>query len=268
MRIACFQGPRDAGTPAQNLARLEAVAIQVRAEGADILIAPEMFLTGYALGPEAVASVSEPLDGPSVTEARRIASANGLALVFGMPERGVDGNIYNTAIAIGRNGDLLATYRKTHLYGDVDRTQFSQGSALPQPFDLGGFRTALLICYDIEFPEVARSLALDGVQLIIAPTAVMKPYDFVPRTLVPARAFENQLFVAYVNRCGTEADFDYCGLSCVVGPDGIDRVRAGPDEELVFTDIDIAEIELSRRDNPYLQDRRPELYGRVFDRNK
>lgn len=266
MRIACFQGPRDAGTPAQNLARLEAVAVLAKAEGADILVAPEMFLTGYVLGAERAAALSETFAGPSVTGARRIASANGLALVFGMPERGSDGCVYNSAVAIGPGGDILATYRKAHLYGDVDRDQFSPGSALPQPCDICGFKTALLICYDIEFPEVARALALDGVELIIVPTAVMEPYDFVPRTLVPARAFENQLFVAYVNRCGTEADFDYFGLSCVVGPDGIDRVRAGRGEELVFADIDIAEIALSRRDNPYLQDRRPELYGRVSGR--
>lgn len=262
MRIACFQGPKAADAPAGNLERLRGLAAEAKAGGADLLVCPEMFLTGYALGKAEVARLAEPLDGPSVTEARRIASATGVALVFGMPER-AGGQVFNAAVAIGADGSLLAAYRKTHLFGDVDRTQFSAGDAQPTVFEVGGLKAALLICYDVEFPEAVRSLALAGVDLVVVPTAVMQPFDAIARTVVPARAYENQLFIAYANRCGSEADFDYCGLACVVGPDGVDIARAGRGEEMIFADLDKAALARSRKLNPYLKDRRPELYSRL-----
>ena len=115
----------------------------------------------------------------------------------------------------------------------------------------------------MEFPESVRTLALAGAELVLVPTALMLPFDVVAKTIVPARAYENQFFVAYANRCGTEAAFDYCGLSCVVGPDGADLARAGRGEELIFADLDKAMLSRSRTLNPYLKDRRPELYGRL-----
>jgi predicted amidohydrolase len=262
MRIACFQGPEAADTPAGNLGRLRRVAGEAKAGGAELLVCPEMFLTGYALGREEVARLAEPLDGRSVTEAREIAVEAGIAIAFGMPER-AGGGVFNSVVAIGADGALLAGYRKTHLFGEVDRAQFSAGQAEPEIFEVGGLKAALLICYDVEFPEAMRALALKGAELAIVPTALMLPFDVVAKTIVPARAYENQLFVVYANRCGTEAAFDYCGLSCVIGPDSADLARAGRGEELIFADVDKAVLERSRQLNPYLKDRRPELYGRL-----
>jgi predicted amidohydrolase len=262
MRISCFQGPERADTPEGNLSRLARLAGEARGGGAQLLVAPELFLTGYFLGAEAVGRLAEPLDGPSLAAARRIASTEKIALAFGFPERD-GGEVYNAAIAIGADGAVLATYRKTHLFGDVDRQQFSRGEAEPRIFEIGGFKAGLLICYDVEFPETVRSLALGGAELAIVPTALMLPFDVVARTVVPARAYENQLYVAYANRCGREASFDYCGLSCVVGPDGADLARAGRGEELIFADLDRDAIHASRQLNPYLGDRRPELYFRL-----
>ena len=188
-----------------------------------------------------------------------MAAAAGLALVFGLPER--DGaTVFNTAVALGRDGELLASYRKTHLFGAVDREQFSPASRQAAPFELAGMKAALLICYDVEFPENVRIAALGGADLIVVPTALMHPYDVVARAVVPARAFENQVFLAYVNRCGREGAFDYCGSSCVVGPDGRDLARAGNGEELILADVDPAALAASRRLNTHLEDRRPDLY--------
>jgi predicted amidohydrolase len=97
------------------------------------------------------------------------------------------------------------------------------------------------------------------------PTALMHPFDAVARILVPARAVENQVFVAYANRSGREGDLHYCGQSCVVGPDGADLARAGRAEQLILADLDPARLSASRLANPYLADRRPELYGPVAD---
>jgi 5-aminopentanamidase len=95
---------------------------------------------------------------------------------------------------------------------------------------------------------------------VVVPTALMQPYDVIAKTVVPARAYENQIFLAYVNRCGVEADFDYCGLSCVIAPDGQDLARAGRGQNLILADIDLAALHRSRALNTYLQDRRPEMY--------
>jgi predicted amidohydrolase len=120
----------------------------------------------------------------------------------------------------------------------------------------------VLICYDIEFPEPARRLALAGADLVAVPTSLMAPYDVVARTLVPARAAENQLFVAYANRVGREGDLSYVGQSCVCGPDGGDVARAGRDEEaLLVADLDLDAIARAREDHSYLGERRPGLYG-------
>ena len=263
MRIACYQGPEFSHAPADNLALLRRAAFEAKAGGADLLVAPEMFLTGYAIGAEAVDRLAEPVDGASVTAASLIAGDAGIALVFGLPERGADGRAFNAAVALSAGGHVLATYRKAHLFGDVDRAQFSPGETAPQLFEVGGLTAAMLICYDVEFPEAVRSLALRCVDLVIVPTALMQPYDVVARTVVPARAFENQLYVAYANRCGAEPPFDYCGLSCVVGPDGVDVSRAGRGEELIFADLDTAALARSRKANTYLKDRRPELYAGI-----
>lgn len=261
MRIACFQGPEEADTKAGNLARLRKVAGEGRDGGATLLVCPELFLTGYAIGAEAVASLAEPFDGAAIAEAGRIAADTGIGLSFGFPERATDGRIFNTVVVIGTDGTVLGSYRKTHLFGDVDREQFAPGDTEPPIVDIGGLRVGVLICYDVEFPENVRGLALRGADMVIVPTALMRPFDVVARTLVPARAYENQLFLAYVDRCGREDGFDYCGLSCVVGPDGVDVARAGRGEELIFADIDPAELARSRQLNTHLQDRRPALYG-------
>jgi len=267
MRIACFQGPEHPDTPQGNIGRLERLAVEARSNDADLLIAPELFLTGYAIGKEAIERLAEPLDGPSLVRARLIAKEHGIALCFGFPERDGD-KVYNTAVVIDADGDVLTTYRKTHLFGDVDREQFADSEILPVIIEIAGFKVGLLICYDVEFPENVRIHALNGADLLIVPTALMQPFDVVAKTIVPARACENQIFIAYVNRCGSEAPFDYCGLSCVVGPDGDDLARAGRGEELIFANLDRLALNESRRINTYLADRRPELYGRLSQRDE
>lgn len=113
----------------------------------------------------------------------------------------------------------------------------------------------------MEFPENVRAHALAGTDLLLVPTAQMHPFQFVAESVIPVRAFENQMYVAYVNRVGAEGEFEFVGLSCLAGPDGVVRTRAGRGEELVRADVDPAFLKESRAGNPYLHDRRPELYG-------
>ncbi len=261
MRVAIFQGPAESGPVAHNLRLLEERAAAAGAAGADLLLCPEMYLTGYNIGAAAAERLAEPADGPSLQIAGEIARQHGIALLFGYPERGEDGAIFNSVRLIGRDGEPRANYRKCHLFGTLDRGMFRAGRALAPLVELDGLKIGLLICYDVEFPESVRLLALQRADLVAVPTALMQPFEVVARTLIPARAVENQVFVAYANRCGREGELAYCGLSCVVGPDGIDLARAGPGEELILADLDPARLEALRGQIPYLADRRPELYG-------
>ncbi|MDI5964732.1 carbon-nitrogen hydrolase family protein [Streptantibioticus silvisoli] len=258
LRIALYQGP--AGVPrdtAVSLDALDEAAGRAAAGGAGLLAAAEMYLTGYAV--DAPAAVAEPADGPGARRVAAIAARHGIAVVYGYPERDGDA-VYNSAQLIGPDGTRLANYRKTHLFGDFESAHFRPGDTPVVQAELGGLTVGLLICYDVEFPEAVRAHALAGTDLLLVPTALMRPYDFVPLTLVPARAYESQLYVAYANRCGPEGEFDFTGLSCLSAPDGVTRARAGAGPDLVFGDADPALLAASRTELPYLRDRRAPLY--------
>ena len=258
MRIAILQAGGDSGEVAPNLERIADQCARAAREGAQLLMTPEMFLTGYNIGAARVAALAEPADGPSATRIAEVAAQHGIAVLYGYPER--DGDVvYNAATLVDSNGETLARYRKCHLYGDVDREAFSAGDRLVRA-EIDGVTLGLLICYDVEFPEAVRAHALAGAMLVVVPTALMRPFDFVARTLVPARAFENQIFVAYANRCGVEGDFEYVGESLVAAPDGHIVAAAGSSETLLVADLDIDKLQESRRTFSYLDDRRPNLY--------
>jgi predicted amidohydrolase len=127
--------------------------------------------------------------------------------------------------------------------------------------DFKGWKLGFLICYDVEFPENTRKLALAGADLILVPTANMEPYDFVAEVTVRARAFENQCYLIYANYCGSEGDIHYCGLSSICAPDGKQIGLAGHDEVLVTATLDRQVMNDSRAINTYFNDRRPGFYS-------
>ncbi|MGW0597912.1 carbon-nitrogen hydrolase family protein [Streptomyces sp. NPDC002776] len=259
MRTALLQSSGRPGSVVENLKVLDEAAGRAAAAGAGLLITPEMFLTGYAIG-EDIARLAEPADGDSADAVAEIASRHGLALAYGYPER--DGEtVYNSAQLISADGTRQANYRKTHLFGCFERDHFTPGERQVVQAELNGLRVGILICYDVEFPENVRAHALAGTDLLVVPTAQMHPFQFVAESMIPVRAFENQMYVAYVNRAGQEGEFEFIGLSALAGPDGVARARAGRGEELVFADTDPAFLAAAREANPYLKDRRPGLYG-------
>ncbi|USQ87182.1 carbon-nitrogen hydrolase family protein [Streptomyces phaeoluteigriseus] len=259
MRIALLQSSGRPGSVVENLKVLDEAAGRAAAAGAGLLVAPEMFLTGYAIGDD-IAHLAEPADGDSADAVADLAGRHGLAVAYGYPERD-GGAVYNSAQLISADGVRLANYRKTHLFGCFERDHFTPGDQPVVQAQLGGLTVGLMICYDVEFPENVRAHALAGTGLLAVPTAQMHPFQFVAESMIPVRAFENQMYVAYVNRVGVEGEFEFVGLSTLAGPDGVARARAGRDEELVFADADPAFVAASREANPYLEDRRPGLYG-------
>lgn len=265
MRLALLQTAGDpANDPAANLDRLEAAAARAAAGGADLLLAPEMFLSGYNIGREAALAVAEPTDGPAAQRAGAIARAHNIGLCYGYPELGEGGTLYNSCLLIGRDGSPLLNFRKTHLFAALDRAMFAPGEGSVALAEVEGFKVGMLICYDVEFPEAVRALALAGADLVLVPTANMKPYDAVSHFVVPSRAFENELFVAYANRCGQEGELDYMGLSCVGDPNGGNLVLAGEGEEVVFADLLPERLKAARAINTHVPDRRPEVYRRLM----
>lgn len=264
LHLALWQTPF-ASNPAEALLRLDAAAAKARAQGADLLVTPEMYLTGYAIGAERVAALAEPADGPLAQAVAAIAQRHGIAIVYGYPEQHPHGKPFNAAQCIDADGKRLSNYRKTHRFGSMDRAQFSAGDAPSQVFKWRGWRLGLLICYDVEFPEAVRGLALQGADAVLVPTANMEPFSEVQRVLLPARALENRLFVAYANACGNEGPLVYNGLSSVCGPDGQVAVQAPSASEAttVYT-LTRRALDAARAASP-LPDRRRDLYGPLAD---
>jgi predicted amidohydrolase len=265
MRTALLQSSGRPGSVVENLKVLDEAAGRAAAAGAALLVTPELFLSGYAIG-GGLARLAEPADGEAADAVAETAARHGLALAYGYPERASEeaagaGGVFNSVQLVAADGTRLANYRKTHLYGGFERAHFTPGGRQVVQAELGGLTVGLMICYDVEFPENVRAHALAGTDLLLVPTAQLHPFEFVAESLVPVRAFENQMYVAYVNRVGQEGEFEFVGLSTLAGPDGTARARAGRAEELLLADVDPGLLAASREANPYLADRRPELYG-------
>lgn len=220
------------------------------APGADLVICPELFLSGYRAG-AALPTLAESADEFSHGVVA-IARSNNCAIVYGYPEAEND-RLYNSARAIAADGRIVANHRKLRLPGGYEKTWFTCGNALTG-FVVGGWHVALVICYDLEFPEVVRACTLKGAHLVVAPTALSENWSVVSEKVVPTRAFENGVFVAYANHCGSDRDIRFFGGSCIVGPDGGDRVRAGATEGMYAARLHPEELRKAREKLKYLDD--------------
>ncbi|WP_120494815.1 carbon-nitrogen hydrolase family protein [Microbacterium phyllosphaerae] len=257
LTIAGLQHPGVPGDVDANLAIIADAARQAADKGARVLVTPEMFVTGYNIG-----AGLAPLAVPELVDrVAAVAIETGIAIIAGLPEPHPGGGITNSLVVIDRDGTELLRYRKTHLFGDLDRSLFVQGDTLPSTVELDGVTLSVLICYDVEFPETVRAAALNGADAVVVPTAQMEPYAHIAERLIPVRAWENQIHVVYINRVGDEGDLTYVGRSSVVSPDGVTLAALGAsDTGLLIATIDPEATRRARRENPYLADRRTDLY--------
>ena len=260
MRIAIYQMDSIDRCVEENTALFDRTCATAKAGGAELIIFPEMALTGYNIGDERIRALAEPRSGAMIQGLRDVAQCHHIGVLCGFPER-AGKQIFNSAALINATGTLLSICRKAHLFGDVDRAAFSAADALCPLVHFGGWALGLAICYDVEFPELVRSYALAGADAVLVPTANMQPYIGVATRVVPARAEENEIYVAYANRVGSEGEFEYCGLSCVTGPDGIDLTRAGAGKEIIFADLSKDHLSQVRKSLSHLKDRRTDLYS-------
>ena len=247
---------------AGNLNRALAWMDRAAENNASLIVFPEMFLTGYLIR-DRLAELTEPLpDGPAVTALREKAKALSMGVVMGMPVATPGGKPYNAIVMIDRDGSVVHMAPKTHMFGGEEK-MFTPGEKL-KAFDTSFGRMGILVCYDGEFPETARTLALDGAKLLIHCAANMTPYEDYHPVYMRARAMENCVYTLYCNYVGAEKRFRYCGQSGAWHPTG--RVLAQMDtkkEDLFYVPVDLSEAETSNgflSELDYLNRRRPELY--------
>ncbi len=252
-QLQCLEGEKE-----HNLLTAEA-AIAAAARGhAGLVVLPELHTTGFLPKP-ALAGLAETLDGPSVARLARAAAEQRIAVNTSILELGEAGVVHNTAVFIDDEGHLRSSYRKCHLF-DAERPLYVAGETLEGVVLYKGIRFGLLVCYDIEFPETARQLALLGVDCILVPTANMAPYGDRHRVFVTARALENHVYMAYCNRCGTSREFEFPGESVLVDPLGQLVCQADSQAALVYGEVDVGVVSQSKHTFDYLAERRPELY--------
>ena len=265
MRIALLQ---DTAVPLDldhNLTLIARAAEQAREHEAQLLLTPELFSTGYA-----PALIREKITPHDVDAARarlaRIARDAGIALVHSLPGPGPAEARPILGTLVSPTGQVLAEHTKIHLFGPEERAAFIPGEAAPPLAELHGLRLGLLVCYDVEFPEAMRHLGAAGADVVLVPTALAGGFTGVTDTLIPARALENQLSVAYANHVGTEEGLDFDGRSVIAGPNGGVLASAGTRPELLFAEVGGAQGGRTPEDSPegpwYLQDRRPDVYQR------
>jgi len=248
------------GEPGQNEATARAMAAEAAAQGANLLLLPELWATGYDL--DRANTYAAPLDHGAFAQMAGLARAHRLYVAGTALEANPSGRPFNTAALYGPDGERVGAYRKVHLWAPLGEVEhMTAGDALPT-FDLPWGRVALAICYDLRFPELWRCYTDAGAQLILIPAEWPVRRVEHWRLLLRARAVENQLFVVGCNRAGGGADAPdpFGGHSAAVDPWARVWVEGGTEPGLFLATLDLDEVARARRLLPFLQDRRPEVY--------
>ena len=250
----------------KNLEKIEAFTIKAKEQGADLVIFPELSLTGYVLHDQ-VYELAEAIPGPSINRIENLANKTGLHIIFGMPELSekTEATIFNTAVFVGPAG-LIGKYRKMYLptHSVFEEKRYFRPGYQTAVFNTTIGKIGLFICYDIFFPEVCRLTRLKGAELVIcisASPAVRRVYFEI---LTAARALENTVFLAYVNLVGLEEGLQFWGGSRLVSPTGDLLAKGKYDEEdLVLCEADYRSIRSAETFIPALRDLRPEIFDKL-----
>lgn len=253
MKVGVFQ----AAGEVSPRGRLDVLEQKLIADNLDIVVCPELFMTGYHIGKNH-RDLAEERSGSFAHAVAALARQTGTAVVYGYPERDGD-RIYNSAQLIGPDGDSLSNHRKQLPAPDsFEEATFVDGPS-PTFVNYRDVKLAIAICYEIEFPETVRHAALRGAQLLLAPTALAEEWSRIPERVIPARAFENGVWIAYANYAGLAIAASgekkiFAGGSRIVAPDGRDHAVAKSADELIVADIDPRQVDAMHRRLPYLRD--------------
>ncbi len=260
IQIACREEKDDNVRKALRMAKLAAE------KGAQLICFQELFSTAWF--PRDIRDenflLAEDLDGPTIAIMKTLAKEKGVALICPFFERAGE-RYFNTAAVIDQQGKIAGPYRKIHLPQIPlweERAYFSPGDTGLPVFDLGLVKIGVQLCWDNFFPEGTRMLALQGAEIVFAPTAAAFASQQRWLKVIAANAIVNGLFVMRVNRVGREPKQDFYGMSFCISPEGdlVDE-PTGLQEGILLVEIDLDEISRVRKEWPFLKDRRPEAYA-------
>jgi len=266
IRVAVVQMSPLLAEVSENLVQMSNFVEKICSEQkVDLVVFPELVTTGYECGVR-FTDLAERVPGATVNLLAQRAAEFNTHIAFGMvAKEKVESILYNAAILIGPDGELIGQYRKVHLRGE-ERLAFRPGYRYPV-LEAGFGQVGFLISWDLAFPEVARSLVLDGAELLIVCANWAQPDAEEWRTYVLARAYENSLFVAAANRVGEEYTYSFFGESMVVGPRG--EVYASVDQDVEgygVARIDLDNVRKYREELQFLQCRQPQTYRAIVRR--
>ena len=260
-QISCIQGEKK-----ENLRKMARTAAKARKQGADLVIFPELSLTGYVVR-DRIYELAERIPGPSTRRVERIAKETRTHIIFGMPELSekTQATLYNTAVFISPNG-FVGKYHKMYLptHSVFEEKRYFRPGYQITALDTELGKIGLIICYDVYFPEVTRLTRLKGAQMIVCISASPGVRRTFFEILTAARAIENTAFLAFVNLVGVEDGLQFWGGSRLIGPNGKILAQATYDEEdLVVSEVNYADIRPIETFVPTLRDLRPELFDKL-----
>ncbi len=266
--VATVQMRPKLGEPEENLVKMtETISKIASQQKVDLIVFPELITSGYELGVR-FTELAQRIPGPTINLLAQRANEYGIYIAFGMvTKERVESVLYNSAILVGPDGELLDVYNKIHLRGE-ERMAFREGFKLPIiPTEIGNI--GLMVGYDLAFPEVARSLALDGAEIICVMANWEASHIDEWKTYIRARAYENSIFMAAANRIGEDVTLNFGGESMVVGPRGqvhaslaseTDPETGAPLEGFAVARIDLDEVRKYREEFQFIQNRQPPVY--------
>ncbi|MDD2850765.1 MAG: carbon-nitrogen family hydrolase [Desulfuromonadaceae bacterium] len=250
LQFTVKQGDVDA-----NLAYIREALPRVAAQGVTLAVLPEMWSSGFAYkNLNELARRTEAI----VQELLELSALHKLVIIGSMPEPNGD-KVFNT-IYVADNGVLAGSYRKIHLFSLLGEDKAFSGGDSWLLVDTSIGKIGVIICYDLRFPELSRRLALEGAQIICVPAQWPKPRQEHWRTLLRARAIENQLFVVACNACGIIGKLDFFGMSMIIDPKGEVLAEAGEHETEISAVLDMQIMADWRAQIPCFNDRKPALY--------
>jgi predicted amidohydrolase len=246
------------GNAAKNLDTVKRMTAEASRRGSDLVIFPELWATGYDL--ENVKKHATSVDRGFFAESAALARQYGLHILGSNLSVADDGRYGNTAALFGPSGETLGTYTKVHLFGPMDEDRYLTSGDTTELVELPWGPTGIAICYDLRFPELIRAYGVAGASLILLPSEWPYPRIAHWRTLIRARAIENQVFVAACNRTGVSGKSTFFGHSMIVNPAGETIIEGGENEMLLTATIDLDQVNQVRSLFNVFDDRRPEVY--------
>lgn len=259
MKVSCIQMDVQLGQPEENHRLAEGLIRQAAKEGPDVILLPELWDVGF-FPKENLKELADPDCAKVKAHMGALARELGINIVAGSVACLRKDRVYNTSCVFGRDGSLLAQYDKTHLFSPMGEDDFfAKGDHICR-FQMDGHDVGILICYDIRFPELTRSMTVPGLEMLFMVS--QWPDVRVPhlQVLTQARAIENQMYLACCNACGKAGDTKYGGHSSVIDPWGTVLTQAGAAQEIITADCDFQVNAKIRSSMHIFADRRPELY--------